>query len=60
MLSDLKLFCSGDSYTYGEELNDLNDRWSNKLATKLNATVINKAVCSGSNEYIFKTVSDFI
>lgn len=60
MSNELTLFCSGDSYTYGEELEDLKDRWPNKLATKLNATVINKAVCSGSNEYIFKTINDFI
>lgn len=53
------LLTSGCSYTYGEELINLKNAWPYKLAEKLNiGEVINKGLCSGSNDYITRSVID--
>lgn len=55
------LFASGCSYTYGEELSDKNKAWPHIIGNLLNANkVINKGICSASNEYIQRTLTEFI
>jgi len=55
------LFTTGCSFTYGEELEDRNNAWPYVLGNLLNVNiVINKGVCSGSNDYIIRTTMEFI
>lgn len=55
------LFCSGDSYTYGEELNDRSYSYPHILGKRLGVdSVINKGICSASNDYIFRTTCDYV
>lgn len=55
------LFTSGCSYTYGEELNNKNDSWPYVLGNMLEVDeVINKGICSGSNDYILRTTTEFV
>lgn len=54
------LFTSGCSFTYGEELGDRQFAWPFVLGKLLNCDVINKGICSGSNDYIIRTTMEFI
>lgn len=55
------LFTTGCSFTYGEELEDKNKAWPYMLGKLFNAEkVINKGICSGSNDYIIRTTMEFI
>lgn len=55
------LFACGDSYTYGEELDDRTKSYPYILGQLLNSNeIVNKGICSGSNEYIFKSLNDFV
>ncbi len=54
------LFTSGCSFTYGEELEDRQFAWPFVLGKLLNCDVINKGICSGSNDYIIRTTMEFI
>jgi len=44
----------GDSYTYGDELNDTNNAWPYVLAKKLGTTVNNLGKSGSSNDRIFR------
>lgn len=48
------ILCFGDSFTYGEELDDKQNAWPFVLGKKLNAEVKNYAVCGGSNDQIIR------
>lgn len=54
------LFTSGCSFTYGEELENRKQAWPFVLGKMLNYDVINKGICSGSNEYIVRTTINFV
>lgn len=45
----MTLISIGDSFTYGEELADLNNAWPHLLATKLNSTVNNLGLPATGN-----------
>lgn len=50
----MKLLAVGDSFTYGDELEDRNSAWPSLLAEKLNGTVLNKGQPGGSNDCIVR------
>jgi lysophospholipase L1-like esterase len=52
----MKLLAVGDSFTYGEELADLNFAWPFLLGNKLGYEVTNLGKPSKSNDYIARTV----
>jgi len=55
------LFTTGCSFTYGEELENRNLAWPYVLGKLLNVDkIINKGICSGSNDYIVRTTLEFI
>lgn len=57
----MNLFANGDSFTYGYELSNRKDSYPYILGNLLKTeNVYNLGICSGSNEYIFRTTMDFI
>lgn len=52
----MNLLTVGDSFTYGEELADLESAWPFLLGKKINYEVNNLALPSKSNSYIVRTV----
>ena len=44
----------GDSFTYGEELDDLNQAWPHLLGRMFNRQVTNMGIPSGSNDRMFR------
>jgi len=48
------LYTIGDSFTYGEELENISDNWPNVLAKYKNFNLINEAKPAVGNEYIIK------
>ena len=52
----MKLLTVGDSFTYGEELGNLNDSWPNLLAQQLGAEVNNLGKPAAGNTKIIRTV----
>lgn len=52
--------CFGDSFTYGEELSDVNCAWPYILGKKLNQPVINKGIMGANNELIARTVIELV
>ena len=52
----MKLLTVGDSFTYGEELEDLNSAWPYILGKQLGYEVANLAQPSKSNTYMVRTV----
>jgi hypothetical protein len=52
----MKILAVGDSFTYGYELQDINNAWPCVLARKLNATVTNLAKPGGGNTQIVRNI----
>ena len=52
----MKLLTVGDSFTYGEELDDRNNAWPIVLGKSINYSVTNLGVPSKSNSYITRQV----
>lgn len=50
----------GDSFTYGDELADINDAWPYLVAGKLSVAVDNKGIPAGGNTQIVRSVIDNI
>ena len=57
----MKIYVSGDSFTYGDELKDRTvSSWPNLLAKKLNAEMVDTSMSGSSNERIlFHTTRHF-
>lgn len=56
----MKILSAGDSFTYGEELSNLNNAWPYLLGKQLISEVVNLAEPAGSNDKIIRKVLDFI
>jgi len=56
----MKILAIGDSFTYGEELSDLNQAWPYVLASKLNGTAINLGEPASSNDKILRKCVEWI
>jgi len=54
----MQLLTVGDSFTYGEELSDINQAWPFLLGQQIDYTVTNLALPSKSNNYMLRTVID--
>jgi hypothetical protein len=52
----MKILCCGCSFTYGDELDNLNDAWPHQLGKMMGATVINNGKPGSSNRQIFHQV----
>ena len=52
----MRLLTVGDSFTYGEELADLNSAWPYLLANKLGWEVTNLGMPSAGNTYMIRTI----
>lgn len=50
----MKILAVGDSFTYGDELENRDLAWPSVLAEKLNGSVINKGQPGGSNDCIIR------
>lgn len=56
----MRMFITGDSFTYGEELADLTNSWPNLLAKKLDAKLTNTSQRGSSNQRIvYQTTKNF-
>ena len=44
-----KILAIGDSFTYGDELDDVTNGWAYLLAKKLQCQIINRGVCGSGN-----------
>jgi Family of unknown function (DUF6071) len=56
----MKLLAIGDSFTYGEELSDLNKSWPNRLGEKLGYAVINLGEPASSNDSIIRRLLEYL
>jgi hypothetical protein len=56
----MKLLAIGDSFTYGEELPDLNMSWPNRLGDKLGYAVINLGEPASSNDSIIRRLLEYL
>lgn len=56
----MKILTVGDSFTYGDELQDRNLAWPNVLASMLGGTVVNKGQPGGSNDSIVRICIDHV
>lgn len=53
------IYTNGCSFTYGDELDDLTKSWPYLLAEHFNTSVVNDAVCSGTNYLtLYKTIKN--
>lgn len=50
----------GDSFTYGDELQNLHDAWPYKLGDKLNASMVNLAQPAASNDAIIRRTIEYL
>jgi len=56
----MKIVAAGDSFTYGEELVDLQCAWPYVLGKKINAEVVNLGKPACSNDQIFRLVFEHV
>jgi len=57
----MKLLAVGDSFTYGDELNDLTNAWPYLLGTMIDYEVTNLGIPSGSNtQMVRKVVENYL
>ena len=56
----MKLLTVGDSFTYGEELENLHQAWPYKLSDKLKAELVNLGQPASSNDSIIRRTVDFL
>jgi hypothetical protein len=56
----MNIISAGDSFTYGEELSDVNNAWPFLLGQKLNGQVTNLAEPAGSNDKVIRKVMEYI
>jgi hypothetical protein len=56
----MKILTAGDSFTYGEELSDVNLAWPYRLATTLNGIVTNLGEPAASNDKIIRKTLEYI
>lgn len=56
----MKLITIGDSFTYGEELENRHDAWPQVLANKLGYEVINLGTPAASNDKILRKAVDYL
>lgn len=56
----MNILTAGDSFTYGEELSDINNAWPFLLGRKLNSYVTNLASPAASNDKIIRKTVDHI
>ena len=56
----MKLLAVGDSFTWGDDLDDRNNAWPCLLGDKLGYEVTNLGLNGASNSYIFRTVVEQI
>lgn len=52
----MRLLTVGDSFTYGEELENLSNAWPNLLANRIGYSLTNLAIPSGGNTQIVRNV----
>ncbi len=52
----MRILTVGDSFTYGEELDDLTNAWPTLLAQKLNYSLTNLAIPGGGNNQMVRKV----
>ena len=58
-LPTLHICFSGCSITYGDELDDLNDRFSKVVSDRLGIPEVNLSLCGVSNDYIVRSIIDY-
>lgn len=58
-LPTLHICFSGCSITYGDELDDLNDRFSKVVTDRLGVPEVNLSLCGVSNDYIVRSIIDY-
>jgi hypothetical protein len=56
----MRLLAIGDSFTYGEELPDLNKSWPHQLGKKLGYEVINLGEPASSNDSIIRRLMEYV
>jgi hypothetical protein len=56
----MNLLTAGDSFTYGEELTDLQNAWPYLLGKKIHANVINLGRPASSNDKIFRLIFEHL
>ncbi len=56
----MKILAVGDSFTYGDELENREFAWPSVLANKLNGSVINKGQPGGSNDCILRNCLEYL
>lgn len=56
----MNVVAAGDSFTYGEELSDLNNAWPFLVGNKIGGKVTNLAEPAGSNDKVVRKVIDHI
>jgi lysophospholipase L1-like esterase len=56
----MNLFTAGDSFTYGEELEDRTSAWPQQLANQINYQLINLASPAASNDKILRTTFEHL
>jgi hypothetical protein len=56
----MKILAAGDSFTFGEELADLNNAWPFLVGQKCNANVVNLAKPACSNDRMVRLMFEFI
>jgi hypothetical protein len=56
----MKILTAGDSFTYGEELSDLNSAWPFLLANQLSSTVVNLGQPAASNDCMIRQTMEYL
>ena len=56
----MKIVAAGDSFTYGEELADLQNAWPYVLGKKISAEVVNLGRPACSNDKIFRLIFEHL
>jgi hypothetical protein len=56
----MNLLTAGDSFTYGDELTDLQSAWPHLLGKKINADVVNIGKPASSNDKIFRMIFEYL